>query len=1123
MAIEKSDSLNTKIIKIVNSDGTPVEGLSEIVFIDDNDYIELKLPAARTLLLATPNIPVFLNDVDGTFSHLHSHTYPTRTDALNDTSTYPTLFQGYVISKSVEDLTKGYYKISYDFNSGPVRRIRLFTEDPDSATNEVYEEDEFRGVIVIDYDELEYMHQVNKAFRIDPTGNKLYFDFDNGNGLFEIPINKIPNIPNNVNYANVLVNSYLSQDMPTMDNAGVLDTRAKTIQLESNKSLMLDKISNVERASLNMQTMADHSSNDWDFNSHVYVDSLSAPVDFNVSAGSIDVYGDLFDVVENDVIKISSEFFKIIKLMKYDKIEAMKTTYEKYLDNTQPEFAKSVYLYNIGTGVYDLQGGVDRTNVLTQAINYAVTYYGNLFIDSPSPYFVVDRQPSVTNASVNITRLDSPQKNTYNEISLMESKNFIPNIYYVLDNDVSVALNKIKNLNKNSITDLSNIEYSLNDNNKWNMKRIMTIDEINNKLKTKVVWDQASLVDNEKIVSYQVSFFKIKKGSERDFDDYLNKLKYSDYVDNPDMDIVVDFKNTYPSIIRESKLEIINIKQKSLNFKRSDVLVGISGSTSLTVADNIFTEDDTMDKSMGNERHLTIAGVKYFIKSFIAPNNVVLDKQLPSNVTGLSTSIRYKYPTFESNISSDVLSYTMINVDLNDIIMLTIRPISEYDVVGPWSKPMKIIPVNTKYMDSEKYFLNFLEDELKISTDYTQFDSIEPNPPILDNKYITWYDADKYNTSIQKNINDKLSILRQNDIEITKLKLKMDAIQTNALVDLDNDYVNNPDLETPSFLPNIKNVYMDVVRISDVDRKRLNEYSNGTSDGFYHDGGVKKKSLQSMLSENITMQKDIKDLQIPDRFRKYKIALTFKKPSKNQSAQIVRYMLSYKVVSSDGNSRTMSIEDPDDDSKNLNMTDAVLYSPILGVVRIDPFTSKKEYKDDGFIRRFEFEAIPGIVYELKVSAISDNGLQSNWSNMIYYKIDLSDNDINNVDVITTDDIIATQIESSMMGYKNDIEKAKLDLANAMYQINEQLISSNTTMTKVQASVDTLTSTAVTKENMNGLMEDIMQNKVVRENIASEIRKEVAVSVQETGIFKEIASKKLETKFITINNDGTTTP
>ncbi len=87
----------------------------------------------------------------------------------------------------------------------------------------------------------------------------------------------------------------------------------------------------------------------------------------------------------------------------------------------------------------------------------------------------------------------------------------------------------------------------------------------------------------------------------------------------------------------------------------------------------------------------------------------------------------------------------------------------------------------------------------------------------------------------------------------------------------------------------------------------------------------------------------------------------------------------------------------------------------------------------------------------------------------------------------------------------------------LFQVNEQMISSNSMITGVQANVDRLLNTSVTKDNMDELMSNIMQNPIVQDNIKSEIRREVAVSVQETGIFKEIASKKLETKFITLNN------
>lgn len=286
--------------------------------------------------------------------------------------------------------------------------------------------------------------------------------------------------------------------------------------------------------------------------------------------------------------------------------------------------------------------------------------------------------------------------------------------------------------------------------------------------------------------------------------------------------------------------------------------------------------------------------------------------------------------------------------------------------------------------------------------------------------------------------------LESNGTDLNKLKINFKELGLDSEFEiplLDSNYLSKPDAPALS-IANMSH-YKEQVNIKDaittqeqrtyeaekiVLESKLNslkfQFSTGSitsevyasavdiilNQGLPVAGGDPHTPLILLLEKIISLQmKLITTLNVNDN---YYVVLTFDEPEDpHPSNPIVQYLLEYSIVEkTEFNVREIVVTDPDT-NEIINLYERkVVGVPYSGIRLDDPKRPELHNKisfnehyiyskrrtmdissgdrvyvtDTSDIRKFEFEVFPNISYKVRIAAIADNGVMSNWSNLISY-------------------------------------------------------------------------------------------------------------------------------------------
>ena len=141
-------------------------------------------------------------------------------------------------------------------------------------------------------------------------------------------------------------------------------------------------------------------------------------------------------------------------------------------------------------------------------------------------------------------------------------------------------------------------------------------------------------------------------------------------------------------------------------------------------------------------------------------------------------------------------------------------------------------------------------------------------------------------------------------------------------------------------------------------------------------------------------------------------------------------------------------------TETIRLDEKVIDSSILRAIGYDTVTGKKLYPNSSSIRKFDIDVLPNVEYEFRVASIDINGVQSDWSNSVFYKVELASETDSLVgsEYVTIDSIINDAVAYALLGEKNEIEKAKMDISNIAENINQQMKVVYDRITKAELSV-----------------------------------------------------------------------
>lgn len=1018
------NTINSLNIQVLN-DGAPVLGLSKIQIIDINNFTEIPKGTPSSLLLrqnyrdTLTDKPIFTKDGE-IYKYAYSNTTPDRYTLLSNNTI--TLYTSEVLSTSTEELGNGFYKIGYDFTSSPVRQIQIYIEDLD--THELLPQTEFDYQVLIDYNQLSEMYDKLNRFIIDSDNNKVFMDFNNGYGLYEFKLEKIAHIPNTVDINTVSPYTFLKIDKAFAKASDKVILSNQKTSMDTQKDTLLKKINMLSIVKSLLQEAQPSEINTWSNNLTNVYDRSAVLLTGSGIQGETSISCDIINLNKSDVIYIDGDIYVIENIIEY--IQLDKALFGQYYLNALLDVYSRDNYDN-----FTLLTGSTRSTMLANA--------SNILYIKPSISSVITNIPLSKNYNNKQISKLSTLKDIVVYINDMYKLNYISTIGSLLNNS-SMLLTLINTTNALNYanTDLRNLEALYSSVSEQMYKSTLSYEEFNNRLKLFINWKDPVEIFNEKIVSYEVAYFSTTPDNLTVIEEIISQQKGA--YDSALTDWVNDFKSKFGDNTKYESVMTKQVKELTISPITSKLSVNAVNDIIVTTSP-IFLTTDTPNNNGGIETIVEINNVQYYIAEYISPTSVKLSRDVAAIVASGTTVLkRSKFPIY-SNTNS-VTSDITLDVDLDDITIIYIRTVNEYGLKSKWSLPIRITVKECKYQGSNKLLLDYVKEDLLINLTFLNTITTKPNPPTLNTSLFKWYDLSSVNSDYMKRKGDLINKIKSTEQKITNVRNKISELTTENLIDLSKDY-NRSDLneDAPTFFPKIKLVYNDLVRLPANIKKQINDLNTGSS----------AESLQNLLTLSVKQKKELKAIEEPAQYKKYKIGFTFSEPT--SSHQIVQYKCSYKIKINDSNSVNVN-PTITNNTETIRLDEKIIDSSILHATGYDSVTGKKLYPSSSSIRKFEVDVLPNVEYEFMVSAIDVNGIQSDWSNSIIYKVEVAaENDsLINAEYVTIDSIINDAISIAMLEQRNEIEKSKMDLSNISEQVNQQMKVIYDRITKAELSV-----------------------------------------------------------------------
>ena len=571
-------------------------------------------------------------------------------------------------------------------------------------------------------------------------------------------------------------------------------------------------------------------------------------------------------------------------------------------------------------------------------------------------------------------------------------------------NSVGITLssvNKSMTLNKKRISDLDNQFFSSlrNTSNEINvLTNSINIDVLNSYLRLEVDWVDPVPINNEEIIEYNVKYFICDETESLTIDNLIgnfnnNKFGYINNDNNLDQIIKSALNN-----IKKTGVITIKTKFMDLNPIVGKIQSSSSGNKIIKTSTPMFLDLDSRTDEVG--KVIQIGNSVYDIARVISSSEVELVNPVQEivNLKDIQIIKRNKIPVYTSTKTNE--SKIELDVNLNDAVIIAIQPVTEYKISGRWVL-QKFVIKDTKYKDSNKPIMDFIEQDLGLRITYST-PVTKPLPPLLETANFRSFDLS--NKELDKNIRNKLKQI----IDLTK---KIDAVKAKSL-DVQRELLVSPTIKS-----------IDYSKKSIDYSKAISSY-NKILFGSNNDGGTYTSetgtSQDSLLGLYNQMEKIKEDFLKNDFFsHDYRIGITFTQP--DNGVNVIKYVLVYKVKEKgDGKRINVSVIDPGDFNKTIDFAEMRVESPERKKLYQDPITQINYYETDEGIRKFSLSLKPGVEYTFKVASISEFGVISDWSNEVVYKIEV-ESDLIDTDIFINDQITRATSEKALLPYLRDIQ------------------------------------------------------------------------------------------------------
>ena len=999
-----SDTTNAKLIRITNQLGAPITGLTKIIFvsIDDKERIEdtdrelYEFPVSPlttdiSAYAARYHYPIYLLQDDGSYKTLSTLTDPSRNEVLEDKSddelfVYPDIYTGQIVSLEVEEEGSGYYRIVYDFGT-PVKRVQLFVEDKE--TGELFQENEFRELVLVDYDEIMSIYDSLQKFIIDDTNKKMYYQFNNQEGLYEIATKKVASIPNAVSKTGMKAGAYINLDTSFFgSDQELLKERQRYVnerriykEIDDKLELARDLLEEVE---------SEDESNDneiWNMNSDEFIDpnDSAQKIKFNLD-GSTSIESDDLgstNIEIGDVLKIKdNNYFSFVTIKSLEiyenineKINGDQALISSYEDNeifylnilNSMNFYVSLPEHRDPATPFPPSKEEALYGLKQDLINNTSIYKDILFVKKLSGSAKVEETSFTELDDIELIRVDNRIEAIYSTIQDVEGINSTEiNFSGTMQPTFSATRRKISSalkIIKSKIREKDNSFFSLVRDEKFRMIDQIPKDELNKRLKLEIDWNEPALIDNEQITEYNVKYFTVKKDKETDVINLITNYDRNKFgfINNTD-ELISVVRTSLGSAIKSSNQITKKVRYKDLSPQSSKIVEGNKGSNIITVERGIFSESDvaTSSTQKAEEKLLQLGQNIYHVSRFISPTEIELDRELDLDVKNIDLIKRNKIPVFTATKTDE--SKIDIDVDYDDIVLFMVQAITEEGIASKWV--VNYFNVKTSnYKDSDQSLDSFINDVLNL-TIVDDITEEKPLTPILNTDNFKWFNLTRKESDSKLRETIAKFLEERKKYELAK-KLSLEKQTELAFGGLS---VEAFDLK-----------YNEYQKVMFGDPTR--------DDGKYTSGGDLKDSYFSILQTVNLNETKLLETQL-QLGNDYFIGLTFNPPTDN-GVNIIQYVLNYKVKERDGTSKggSFTIPDPNSDSIYIRLDEKELYSKTKKKIYKDPLTGKGFYEEEEGIRTFTITAKPGIEYEFKVAAISEDNVRSEWSNKVTYKIE----------------------------------------------------------------------------------------------------------------------------------------
>jgi hypothetical protein len=615
---EITEHIDYKTIRIIDNEGQIAEGLTSIKFIDTDSLSQIGGGVSYWYRLKED----FAGNAESDFEIYFGDSAPNG--------------EGWTkVDEATIEIGDGYYKIAYNLSDLPIMRVKVVIDSED--------EEEYSQEILIDFDEMNTILINSRALTRMMEGNastsSIKVDFNNGNGEFELFLNKPTPIPNDISYSSISPKIKFIRNLESKPDIYLSQ------ELISRKNTRIEEIQTALGLLQELVTDLTGLDGSWSNGEEAFT-NVGVDVENNSKTIVFTTEKDTFEISEDDILLINNSVFTSKSDLAYD------------AENESNE-------YNCIVNELPLFSQLNVTSNVRKATNVTDSYQ---------------------------------LKTIYVNILLLINNEIISNISDIKKTTVAESILACKSLGISLVNEKKVVKKEILEKTDYLQKlQIEKISDLNNIINLQLQWSRPTLkVDpytfqNIQIIGYDIALFQLNPNlvefpTSEQVLSYLTGLsRCSSY------NFAEKYEENKSSEI--SKKDYIRKNIRTLKLVRSELAGTITGTIStdeIETSENNFSNTDLYRYNNGNSLGsiIEINDILYSIKEITSAKKAVLSKNLHKTITSSDKVYkRTKYPSYISDISETTITFNY-PINITDHLVVFIRAIDEFNNIGNWSNPV---------------------------------------------------------------------------------------------------------------------------------------------------------------------------------------------------------------------------------------------------------------------------------------------------------------------------------------------------------------------------------------------------------------------------------------------------